>query len=177
MTARHSFLPALTACALLAAGPAFASDVSDIAREMSLPTAVVEDAIAHVNAYYGSPDAPMNRMTIGVVKKLTLRAMRSRIGNLEDSTPGKMSEDSSDEYNGTYRAQIRTTRHDTSEASECVENRVTLTSSEATPSVRDGGFTFDSTHPRQTQYNWTATFCRIPGAGGTFGPWTLASGR
>ncbi|HTH16781.1 MAG TPA: hypothetical protein VL974_09025 [Magnetospirillum sp.] len=157
----------------LANASALASDASDVAREMRLPVAVVEDAFANVDAYANSPEGPANRLATGVLKELALKAFKNRLGNLDDSGPGKGSDASAEERNAVYKANVRTTRRDATEASECAENKVTVSSSEALPVVKDGSFTFDAAHPRITSRSWTATFCRARTAGGDFGEWKL----
>lgn len=154
--------------------PALASDASDVAREMRLPVPVVEDVFANVDAYTVSPDGPSNRLMTGVLKELALKAMRSRLGSLDDSGPGKTSDASSEESHAVYKASIRTTRRDDTEARQCVENRVNLSASEALPIVKDGSFTFDTAHPRATGYAWTVTFCRVRTGSGDFSDWQLA---
>ena len=166
---------ALTVIGVVAALPALASDASDVARETKLPVAVVEAAIANVDAFFTSPAAPSNRMVSGTFKEITLKAIRNRMGNLEDSVPGKASEASAEEKNAIYKAQIRTTRHETTETRECVDNKVTLTGSEAVPVIKDGAFIFDTAHPRVTSTSWDVTFCRTPVAGGGFSDWTPAA--
>ncbi len=166
----------LLAALTVAAGTnaAFASDASDVAREMRLPLAVVEDVFANVDTYARSPDAPANGLMTGTLKEVALKAVKSRLGNLDDSGPGKASEASADERHSTYKASVRTTRRDASEASECVENKATVSSGEAIPVVKDGAFTFDTAHPRITSYSWPLTFCRTRSAGGDFSEWKLA---
>jgi hypothetical protein len=162
---------ALTAFGLMAALPALASEASDVARETKLPVPVVEATMANVDAFFASPAAPSNRMVSGVLKEITLKAIRNRMGGLEDSVPGKASEASAEEKNAVYKAQIRTTRHETTETRECVDNKVTLTGSEAVPVVKDGAFIFDTAHPRVTSTSWDVTFCRSPAAGGGYSDW------
>jgi len=166
---------ALTALGLMAALPALASEASDVARETKLPVAVVESTIANVDAFFASPAAPSNRMTSGILKEITLKAIRNRMGNLEDSVPGKASDNSAEEKNAVYKAQVRTTRHETTETRECVDNKVTLTGSEAVPVIKDGSFIFDTAHPRVTTTSWDVTFCRLPAAGGGFSDWAPAA--
>jgi len=163
--------------ALLAAlplGAAVASDASDIARVTKLPVPVVENVLVNVDALFASADAPTNRMTSGILKDLVLKVVKDRLANLDEATPGKASEASDEEKNATYRATVRTSRHDTSEASDCVENKVTLLGSEGVPVVKDGGFTFDMVHPRVTNWGWMMTFCRTATANGEFADWQLA---
>lgn len=157
----------------LAAAPALAGEAADVAREMRLPVPVVENVFASVDAYVASAQGPANRLMAGALKEVTLKAVRSRLGNLDDSGPGKTSEASTDEGAATYKAQIRTTRRDSSESGECVDNTVTVTSSEAPPVVKDGSFVFDTAHPRVTATTWPLVFCRVRAANGDFGPWTL----
>ncbi|MGE5476327.1 MAG: hypothetical protein ACM3Q1_06710 [Bacteroidales bacterium] len=157
----------------LAPLPAFASEAADVAREMRLPVPVVEDVFANIDAYADSANGPANRLMTGVLKDVTLRAVKSRLGGLDDAGPGKASEYSSEERNAVYKAVVRTTRRDSSEAGECVENKVTVTSSEALPVVKDGAFTFDAAHPRTTSASWPISFCRTR-AGSEFGEWKLS---
>lgn len=168
-------ITALSAALALTAGAALAGEAADIAREMKLPASVVETALANVDAFYGSASAPANRLTSGVVKELALKAIRHRMGNLEDSVPGKASESAAEEKNGTYKAVVKTTRHETTETRECVDNRVTLTSSEALPVIRDGAFTFDTARPRVATHTWDLSFCRTPNSGGGFSDWAPAA--
>lgn len=157
----------------LAGGAALAGDASDVAREMRVPVAVAEDVFANVDAYVNGPEGPANRLATGQLKELALKAFKNRLGNLDDSGPGKASEASSEERNATYKAVVRTTRRDSTEASECAENKATISAAEALPVVKDGAFTFDTAHPRITSHSWTATFCRARTAGGDFGDWKL----
>lgn len=157
----------------VAATPALAGEAADVAREMRLPVAVVEDVFAQVDAYAASAEGPANRLMTGVLKEVTLKAVKSRLGNLDDAGPGKASEYSSEERNAVYKAVVRTTRRDSSEAGECVENKVTVSASEALPSVKDGAFTFDTAHPRTTSAGWPITFCRTRTGSGDFSPWAL----
>lgn len=165
----------LLACSLLilAASPALAGEAADVAREMRLPPTVVEDVFTQVEAYAASAEGPANRLMTGVLKEVALKAVKSRLGNLDDAGPGKASESSAEERNAVYKAVVRTTRRDSSEAGECVENKVTLTSSEALPVVKDGAFTFDAAHPRTTSHTWPLSFCRTR-VGGDFGEWKLS---
>ncbi|WP_096705050.1 hypothetical protein [Magnetospirillum sp. 15-1] len=160
--------------AVAMARPALASDASDVAREMKLPVAVVESTLSAVDSFFAAPTAPSNRMTSGTFKELALKAIRHRLGNLEDSVPGKSSDSAAEDRNATYKASVRTTRHETTEARECVDNKVTLTASEGVPVIKDGAFIFDTTHPRVTTHAWDITFCRTPAAGGGFSDWALA---
>jgi hypothetical protein len=70
---------------------------------------------------------------------------------------------------------VRTSRHDTSETSDCVENKVALVSSEGQPMVKDGAFGFDLVHPRVTTWGWTLTFCRTASGNGKFSDWQLSA--
>lgn len=164
----------LTALAALAAIPAWASDVSDVAREMKLPAPVVESTLAKVDAFFAQPGGPANQQASGVVKELALKAIRARMGGLEDSVPGKASDAAAEERNATYKAQVRTTRHETTEIRECVDNKVTLSAAEAMPAIKDGSFVFDQAHPRLASTAWDITFCRTPNAGGGFSDWSLS---
>lgn len=163
----------LAALMLAAATPALAAETADVAREMRLPVPVVESVFANVEAYVNSAQGPANRLMSGVLKEVTLKAVKARLGNLDDSGPGKASEYSSDEHNATYKASVRTTRRESSETAECVDNSVTVTSAEAPPLVKDGAFTFDTAHPRVTSTSWPLTFCRSRTGSGDFGPWGL----
>jgi hypothetical protein len=169
-----TLLAAATAGAVLGAAPALAGDAADVAREMRLPASVVEDVFAQVDAYAAAAESPANRLMTGVLKEVTLKAVKSRLGSLDDTGPGKASEYSAEERNAVYKAVVRTTRRDSSEAGECVENKAVLTSTEAVPVVKDGSFTFDSAHPRVTSHAWAMTFCRNRVAGGDFSDWKLS---
>jgi hypothetical protein len=169
--ASRSILP-LTAVLAVLAVPALASDASDVARETKLPVAVVESTFARVDAFYAAPNGPANRLTSGVAKDLALKAIRNRVSNLEDSVPGKSSETAAEEKHATLRVVVRTTRHETTESQDCVDNRVTVTVSEELPAIKDGGFTFDSVHPKVSTQTWDIGFCRAPLAGGGWSDWT-----
>ena len=162
--------------ALLIAAPvcAYAGDASDIARVNKLPVPVVENILVNVDALFASADAPTNRMISGVMKDLVLKVVKNRLANLDDAAPGKASDASDEDKNATYRVSVRTSRHDTSEASDCVENKVVLTSSEGVPVVKDGAFTFDMVHPRVSNWGWMMTFCRTATASGEYSDWQLA---
>ncbi|OIQ93098.1 hypothetical protein GALL_249070 [mine drainage metagenome] len=160
--------------ACLAAGPALASDAADIARVDGLPQAVVDDVLTNVDGYFQSANAPSNHLMIGMLKDLTLKAIKSNMSNLSDSTPGTNVNSSDEEKNATYTVTIRTTRHDTSETSECVANKMTLSTSESVPAVKDGQFIFDQEHPRVTTWDWMETFCRRPTGNGDFTGWQLS---
>jgi hypothetical protein len=168
-------LTPLMAAALVAVfGAAKASDLSDVARQLSLPIPVVETVLSNVDTYYASADAPANLQTSGIVKGLALKAVKDRMGSLADSTPGKSSDATDEERNATYKAVIRTTRHETSESAECVDNTATVSASEAMPVIKDGAFTFDAAHPKLTSHSWPMTFCRTPLNGGSdFSDWQL----
>ena len=168
---------ALVAAALIATNiaAAQADDSADVAREAKVPVAVVDNVLSNVDAFFASPDAPANRMTSGVIKELALKTIKSRLSNLSDATPGKALENSVDDRNATYRVAVRTTRHDVSEASDCVENKVAVTASEGVPVVKDGAFTFDMVHPRLAKWEWALTFCRAPIGNGDFSDWKLSS--
>jgi len=169
--ASRSILP-LTAVLAVLAAPALASDASDVAREVRLSVPVVETTFAQVDAFYAAPNGPANRLTSGLVKDLSLKAIRNRVSNLEDSVPGKVSETSAEEKHSTYRVAVRTTRHETTEAQDCVDNRVTVTVSEELPAIKDGTFTFDGVHPKISTQSWDIGFCRSPLAGGGWSDWT-----
>ena len=159
-----------------AAVAALADDAADVAREHRMPAPVVENVFTAVDAFFASPQAPANHLTSGLFKQLTLKAVRDRMAGLDDAQPGAVSETSDEESNATYRASVRTTRHDSSETRECVENRVQLSGSEGVPSIKDGSFIFDTVHPRVTNWGWTMTFCRTV-ANGTRSDWQLATAR
>ena len=163
------------AAILLAAAPgaARAGDAADVAGETKLPIAVVENVFTNVDAFFASTDAPGNRLTSGIFKDITLKAVHSRMDSLGDAAPGKVSDSSDEETNATYRAAVRTTSHDTSETSECVANKVTLNASESVPAVKDGAFVFDGAHPHVTTWGWTMTFCRTQTASGEHSSWKL----
>lgn len=173
MLSRNSHvLPVAFGLALAAFAPqARASDASDVAREMKLPIAVVEAALANVDAFFNAPTGPSNRMASGTTKDLALKAIRKRMDNLEDSTPGKTSEASAEEKNAAYKAVVRTTRHETTEARECVDNKVTVSASESVPVIKDGAFIFDTAHPKTSSHAWDVTFCRVPSGNGGFSDW------
>ena len=172
----HPSFRALPAAALLAglAGPALASEASDVARETRLPVAAVETVFATLDAFYASAQAPLNRQTSGQAKELVLKALKHRVANLDDAVPGKASDATLEERAATYRAEVRTTRHETTESRDCVDNKVTLTVSESVPAVKDGAFVFDGAHPRVTGTSWAVTFCRAPLAAGGWSDWALA---
>ncbi|CCG42530.1 hypothetical protein [Magnetospirillum molischianum] len=169
--ASRSILP-LTAVFAVLAVPALASDVADVAREAKLPVAVVETTFANIDAFYAAPNGPANRLTSGLAKDLSLKAIRNRVSNLEDSVPGKVSEASAEEKHSTHRVAVRTTRHETTESQDCVDNRVTVIVSEELPAIKDGAFTFDSVHPKISTQVWDIGFCRSPLAGGGWSDWT-----
>ncbi|WP_231848950.1 hypothetical protein [Paramagnetospirillum magneticum] len=154
--------------------PSWASDASDVAREMKLPVPVVESTLLAVDGFFAAPAAPANRMVSGTFKELALKAIRHRMGNLEDSVPGKSSDAAAEDRNANYKVNVRTTRHETTESRECVDNKVTLTASEGVPVIKDGAFIFDTAHPRVTTHGWDITFCRTPAASGGFSDWVLA---
>ena len=156
-------------------GAAHASDASDVARTAKLPVAVVDNVLVNVDAYFASADAPSNRMVSGIMKDLLLKVVKNRLTNLDDAAPGKSSDQAFEDKNATYRATVRTTSHNTSETKDCVENKVSLTSSEGVPVIKDGVFIFDTVHPRVTNWGWPLTFCRAAASNGDFGEWQLAS--
>lgn len=160
---------------LAVAGTASANDASDVAREQKLPTAVVESVFQNIDAFFASPDAPGNRMTSGLFKEMAIKAVKNRMASLEDSGPGKASDASADEKNAVYKVTIKTTRHETTETGECVDNKVTASGSEGVPIVKEGIFTFDVAHPKVSSHSWPMSFCRIPVNGG-FTDWQLSSG-
>jgi len=160
--------------AVAAVAPALASDASDVAREQRLPVPAVEAVFANVDTFFEGPAAPANRLMSGVVKEQVLKALRHRVANLEDAVPGKASDSAFEDRGATYRAQVRTTRHETTEASECVDNKVTVTATEAVPAVKEGAFVFDATHPRSSTTAWDIRFCRTPLPSGGWADWALA---
>jgi hypothetical protein len=170
-------LAAATAVFCLLSGAAMASDAADIARTSKLPQPVVESVLTNVDAYFTSPSAPSNQMMSGIVKGLALKAIKSQMGNLDEATPGKTSDASDEEKSATYRAAVRISQRNTSESSDCVENKVTLTSSEGIPLVKDGAFTFDMVHPRVTNWDWKLTFCRTAGSNGDYSDWQPAAAK
>lgn len=174
LSSKSALALSLALVVVTAAHTARASDASDVAREMKLPPALVEGAFANVDAFFASATAPANRLESGVIKELALKALRARMAGLEDSVPGKTSDSAAEERNASYKASVKTTRHETTETRECVDNKVTLTASEGVPVIKDGAFVFDTAHPRVTSYAWDVTFCRAPTAGGGFSDWTLA---
>lgn len=153
---------------------AYASDASDIARVDKLPVSVVETVLQNVDAYFASPNAPSNRMVSGILKDLALKAVQNRLSSLDDAAPGKGSEANFEDKNATYHAVVRSSRRDTTETSDCVENKVTLTSSEGMPIVKDGAFSFDMVHPHVTTWGWSLTFCRTATGNGDFSDWKLS---
>ncbi|MFN3075810.1 MAG: hypothetical protein ABT940_02810 [Alphaproteobacteria bacterium] len=156
-------------------GVTHASEVSDISREFKVSQAVVETVVSNIDAYFASAGAPGNRMVTGLLKELSLKATRNRIDNLEGSSPGKVSETSSEEKDATYKVSVKTVRHDTAETKECVENKATVVSTEGVPIVRDGTFVVDTSHPRVTSHSWNMTFCRAPlGGGSGYSDWQLS---
>lgn len=168
-------VPVAFALIPLSVGMAYASDASDIARVDKLPVPVVETVLQNVDAYFASPSAPSNRMVSGILKDLSLKAIQNRLSGLDDAAPGKASEAKFEDKNATYHAAVRTSRHDTTETSDCVENKVVLTSSEGLPIVKDGAFNFDMVHPRVTTWGWTLTFCRTATGNGEFSDWQMSS--
>ncbi|MEO5374142.1 MAG: hypothetical protein H7840_07645 [Alphaproteobacteria bacterium] len=158
-------------------GTASANDASDVAREQKVPVAVVESVFQNIDAFFASQNAPSNRMTSGLFKEMAVKAAKSRIASLEDSGPGKASDASSEEKNATYKVTIKTTRHETTETGECVDNKITASASEGVPVVKEGVFTFDIAHPKVTSHSWSMSFCRTPVNGGTsFTEWQLSPG-
>ncbi len=164
---------------LLTAGAsaALADDAADVARERQMPVPVVKNVFAGVDAFYASPQAPGNRLTSGTFKQLTLKAVRDRMNSLGDAQPGSLSEASDEESTATYHVAVRTTRHDSSETRECVENKVQLDSTEGVPAIKDGAFIIDTDHPLVRTWGWTMTFCRTVGASGGHSAWQLATAR
>jgi len=154
-----------------------AGDAGDIARTVKLPQPVVESVLSNVDAYFASANAPGNQLMSGAVKTVALKAVKSQISNLDDGTPGKSADATDEEKNATYKAVVRISQRNTSESSDCVENKVTLTSAEAVPVVKDGAFTFDAVHPRATGWEWKLTFCRTAGSDGAYGEWQFAAGK
>lgn len=168
-------LPLAAAFVAAAATAAHANDVSDMAREYKMPVQVVETVFRNVDNYFAAADGPGNRLASGLVKDISLKAVKNRMSSLEESGPGKASESSAEEKNAVYKAVIKTTRHETTETGECVDNRATISSSEGVPVVKDGAFSYDLTHPKVSSYSWNMTFCRTPLNGGTdFSEWQLA---
>ncbi|MTJ81159.1 MAG: hypothetical protein F8N37_09085 [Telmatospirillum sp.] len=174
-TSKHFLvLTPLFASALLAAAPAGASESSDVARRVGLPVPVVETVLKSIDSYFESDDAPGNRLTIGTIKEIALKAVKTHMGRLDEESPGKATESTSEDRNATYKVSLRTTRHESTETAECVDTTAVASSSEGTPVVRDGSFAFDMTHPRQTSFSWKMTFCRTPINGGSdFTDWQL----
>ncbi|MDR3439168.1 hypothetical protein [Telmatospirillum sp.] len=159
---------------LLAAPAAKANDIGDVARRVSLPAPVVETVLKNIDSYFDSDDAPSNRMINGALKELALKAVKSHMGRLDEETPGKATETSSDDKNASYKVSLRTTRHESTETAECVDATAKVFSTEGVPVIRDGVFTFDMVHPRATSYSWKMTFCRMPINGGSdFTDWQL----
>lgn len=162
-------------CVAVGFCPAYASDSSDIARVTKLSAPVVDAVLQNVDAYFAAPDAPLNHLTSGILKDLTLKVIKNRLSNLDDAAPGKGSDSTFEDKNAIYRAAIRTTSHNTSETRDCVENKISLTSSEGLPVVKDGVFGFDTVHPRVTNWGWNVTFCRTATSAGEFSDWQLST--
>jgi|GEM_PF-3185582 len=169
----------MAAVSLLCAfgGTAFASDASDIARIDKLPVPVVESVLTNVDSYFASAGAPSNQTMSGTIKSLALKVIKSHLSSLDDIAPGKATDATDEEKNATYRAIVRVSRRDTSEASDCVENKITLTSAEGLPVVKDGVYGFDMVHPHVTNWEWKLTFCRAPTSGGDYSDWQFAPGK
>ena len=165
----------LVAASLLVLVPACvrADEAADIARVAKLPVPVVDNVLKNIDAFLASADAPYNRLVSGQFKDQTLKAVKARLGSLDDAAPGKSNETGFEERNATYRISVRTTSHNASETKECVDNKVTLTANEAVPAVKDGQFTFDNVHPHTTNWSWGITFCRAAASNGEFGEWQL----
>lgn len=165
----------LPAAVLLAATTmAHAADTGDVARRYNLSVPIVETVLKNVDSYFASPDAPDNRLTIGLIKDLALKTVKTHMGRLDEEAPGKASENVSEDRNATYKVSVRTTRHEATETAECVETAVTASGSEGTPVVKDGAFAFDTVHPKLTSYTWRMSFCRTPLNGGSdFTDWQL----
>ena len=166
---------AVAAAAAITASSAQADDASDIARVKNLPPALVQSVLTNVDAFFASTNAPANHMVSGIVKDLTLKAVKDRMSNLDDATPGKSSDATFEDKNASYAASVRTSRHDTSETKDCVENKVTLTSTEGQPYVKDGAFGFDTVHPRIATWTWMVSFCRTATGSGSYSEWQLAT--
>lgn len=158
----------------IAASPARADDLADVARQFKLPVPVVDTVLRNVDTYFASADSPANKMTNGLIKELALKTVKAHMNGLEEGGPGKSSETTAEEKNATYKVSLRTTRHEATETAECVDSTAVVTSSEGVPVIKDGGFTFDSVHPKVTTYSWKMIFCRTPQNGGTeFSEWQL----
>ncbi|HVI51334.1 MAG TPA: hypothetical protein VM661_09015 [Candidatus Sulfotelmatobacter sp.] len=170
-------LMAATAVFCTFSGVALASDSSDVARVAKLPVPVVDSVLTNVDAYFASPSAPTDQMMSGVVKSLALKVVKSHLSSLDDTTPGKSTDATDEEKNATYKVVVRVSRRDTSEASDCVENKVALSASEGVPAIKDGAFIFDMVHPRVTGWEWKLTFCRTPTSGGDFSEWQFAPSK
>ena len=159
---------------LLTIGNARANDIGDIAARLELPAPVVESVFTNIDAFFQATPAPSNQLASGLVKDVTLRAVKSHYSNLEDTAPGKNTDAQSEEKNALYKAQVRTIRHETSEVGECVESMTAVTVSEGLPIVRNGSFTFNMEHPKVTTTSWKMIFCRTPINGGSdFTDWQL----
>ncbi|HXP96382.1 MAG TPA: hypothetical protein VN809_06695 [Telmatospirillum sp.] len=174
-------MPALSKIVLLpavllvfAAASAQASDVSDVARRVGLPVPIVETVVKNIDAFFSSDNTPDNRMTSGLFKELTLKAVKTHMGRLDEGGPGKASESSAEEKNATYKVTVRTTRHESTETADCVETSATVSGSEGVAVIQEGAFTFDSLHPKTSSYSWKMTFCRTPlNGGGDYSDWQL----
>lgn len=156
---------------------ALADDAADIARVSKIPAPVAGSVLSNVDAYFASASGPANHMMSGVVKGLALKVIKNHMDSLDDAAPGKSTDASDEEKNATYKAAIRVSRRDTSESSDCVENKITLTASEGVPAVKDGAFVFDMVHPHVTGWEWKLTFCRTPTSGGDFSEWQFAPSK
>lgn len=164
----------VAAVLLAASHPAWAGETADIAKRFSLPVPIVETVLQNVDSYFDSSDAPDNRLTIGVIKELSLKTLKGHINHLDEEGPGRVTENSTERENATYKVAFRTTRHEATESAECVEAAAKITSVEGTSVVRDGAFTFDMVHPKTSTYSWKMTFCRTPINGGSdFSDWQM----
>lgn len=174
MPALTKFIVLPAAAFLLVAASAHASDTGDVARRYSLSVPVVESVLKNIDSFFASADAPDNRMTSGLLKDLALKTVKAHMSRLDEETPGKASENVVEDKNATYKVTVRTTRHEATETAECVETTATASGAEGVPVVKDGAFSFDSVHPKNTAYSWKMSFCRTPLNGGSdFTDWQL----
>jgi hypothetical protein len=174
MPALSKFVLLPAALLVFAAASAQASDISDVARRVSLPVPVVETVVKNIDTFFSSDNAPDNRMTSGLFKDLTLKAVKTHMGRLDEAGPGKASESTAEDKNATYKVTLRTTRHEATETADCVETTATASGSEGVAIIQDGAFTFDGVHPKTSSYSWKMTFCRTPlNGGGDYTDWQL----
>jgi hypothetical protein len=154
--------------------PATASDIGDVAHRLNLSNPIVETVLKNIDSFFASAEAPDNRMTSGLLKELALKTVKAHMSHLDETGPGKATENIAEEKNATYKATLRTTRHESTETAECVETSATVSGAEGVPVIKDGAFMFDTVHSKTSSYSWKMTFCRTPTNGGAdFSDWQL----